>query len=160
MTANTMIPRTALLLGWAGVLPFAALSVMSVWGDVVTSSRAIGALLNYAAVILGFMSGVQWGIAMLTRYRDAGPGTVNDIPADGWRMTISVVPALAGFAALLVPSDFCALAILVTSFAALLGFDLLTVQRAAAPAWYGRLRVQLTGAVVLFLLLATLAATD
>lgn len=160
MTANAMIPRTALLLGWAGVLPFATLSIVSVWGDVVMSARAIGALLNYGAVILGFMSGVQWGIAMLARYRDAGPGNVNDIPADGPRMAISVLPALAGVGALLVPSDFVALAILIGSFVTLLGYDLLTVQRGMAPAWYGRLRVQLTSAVILTLLLALLAATD
>ncbi|MGR3468255.1 MAG: DUF3429 domain-containing protein, partial [Shimia sp.] len=65
------IPRSALLLGLAGVLPF-------LWGALTTLLPALGAAalplvgprligpyvqLAYGAIILSFMSGVLWGFA-------------------------------------------------------------------------------------------------
>ncbi|MEL6421109.1 MAG: DUF3429 domain-containing protein [Pseudomonadota bacterium] len=160
------IPRTALLLGWAGVLPFAATALASIVGPEPLASFAGKALLGYGAVILGFMSGVQWGIAMFVGYQGAGARSGDAgsderrvaAPVDRGRLAISVVPALVGFGALLIPSGTFALGVLIAGFAGLLAYDLATVRAGRAPAWYGSLRVQLTSAVIAILGVAMVTA--
>ncbi len=102
----------------------------------------------YGAVILSFMGGVQWGLAMLATMQ-AKSGRKHP---DAAHLAISVCPALVGWiAALLGPAS--GLALLATGFVALLVFDLWTVRRELAPRWYAPLRIQLTVAVVILLAL-------
>lgn len=62
------IPSPAFWLGWAGVLPFAALSALTL----IDSGAATGigqgavlqALITYGMIIMSFMGGVQWGLEM------------------------------------------------------------------------------------------------
>jgi Protein of unknown function (DUF3429) len=61
-----VIPRTPLLLGWAGIIPFAFLSIAAALDVSLPWIEARSALLGYGACILSFMGGVQWGLAMLT----------------------------------------------------------------------------------------------
>ena len=143
------IPRSALLLGWLGVLPFAFFSLASITGMVVDPNSAQDALFIYGALILSFMGGVQWGIAALQ------PRTEEQIAekSASVRFTVSVLPALAAFAlwAVSAPSALVGLAV---SFIALLIYDLKTVREGLAPKWYASLRIQLSGAVVVLLLVA------
>ena len=85
------IPRPALLLGLAGLIPFlwgaltVALPDLAAWGRSALGPRFIGPYIQvfYGAIILAFMSGVLWGFA--TR------GT-------GWSgYALSVLPALWAF---------------------------------------------------------------
>jgi len=70
----------------------------------------------------------------------------------GVRLTISVLPALAAFGlSFLRPTP--ALLGLAAAFVALLVFELATANSDAGPSWYPALRVQLTGAVVVCLLI-------
>ena len=137
------IPLSAAALGWAGVLPFLA-------GALAVVLRLAGStpgelLAAYGTAILSFMGGVQWGVAMR-------------VDETGWRgYAISVLPALLGWAALLMPRPV-GLAVLAAGFCALLAYDLWTARRGEVPAWYARLRVQLTVAVVALLLIATVAS--
>lgn len=138
-----MIPRPALLLGWAGVIPFAALvaALRLNWATPVDTPVA---LLAYGAVILSFMGGAQWGITV----RSGGGFD------QAWRgYAVSVLPALLAWSAILAGGR-ASLLIEATAFAALIGYDLRTVREGLAPRWYGRLRVQLTAAVVALLLVA------
>jgi hypothetical protein len=66
-----------------------------------------------------------------------------------------VLPALLAFLCLLAPQTL-GLVGLAAGLMGLLAYDLSTVRRGFAPVWYGTLRSQLTGAVVILLAIAGL----
>lgn len=147
------IPRPALLLGWAGVIPFVALSAALLAGLEPIREIAVRGLPGYAAVILGFMGGVQWGLEMSRPEGQAQAGQ-----PEPWRggYAVSVLPALLAAAALLLaPRD--ALLLLAAGFAGLLLYDLLRIRSGIGPAWYARLRIALTCAVLVSLMAAVYA---
>lgn len=139
------IPKGPLFLGLAGLLPFlwGAATVISPslgqWAFETVGGRLTGPFvqLSYGAVILSFMSGVLWGFAT----KD-----------DGWiGYALSVVPALWAF--FMVGGGPVSAAInLCIGFAALLILDLQFWQRGLAPPWWMKLRLLLTGIVILSLL--------
>lgn len=140
---ETTIPLPALVLGFAGLIPFLGLPVAEL---VHIQSNALEALVTYGAVILSFMGGVQWGLAMRAP-PSAGPS---------WLFfAASVVPALVAWAALPLPTR-PALVVLATAFALLLAYDIWTIRRGLGPQWYPTLRLLLT-AVVITSLCATAA---
>jgi hypothetical protein len=144
MQATSTIPRPALVLGWFGVLPFATFALLAMTGALLPRGTASSALILYGVVILSFMGGAQWGLAMVA--------TRGGTTAMGPRLSVSVLPALAAFAAWFAPPT-AALVALAVGFVALLAYDIATARAGAAPSWYAALRVQLTSAVVIFLLL-------
>lgn len=145
------IPRSALILGLAGVVPFA-------WGAATATSPALSAWaaqwvgplflgtyvsLTYGVVILSFMSGVLWGFATKAGGKEATLG-----------YSLSVIPALWAF--FMVNGDAANATInLMTGFAALLLLDWHFWKMGTAPDWWLRLRLTLT-ALVLFCLSAAL----
>jgi hypothetical protein len=140
------IPTAALWLGVAGIIPFIGLAVQVATGWP-RGGREIGpalyALTIYGAVILSFMGGVQWGIAVADTHL-----------ATGWRRYgIAVVPALIAWAGVWI-GQRDGLLILTTAFAALLVYDLWTVNLGEAPSWYGHLRIGLSAMVCAALLAA------
>lgn len=140
------IPRPALLLGWAGVIPFALLAAASVLDIDLWSLNPTLALSAYGACILSFMGGAQWGILLP---RDNGHAPFS-------RFLISVLPALVAVVCLLIPHR-PGLIGLIAGFLSLLAYDISTVRQGLAPRWYTSLRVQLTLAVVVLLGVAVLA---
>ena len=140
------VPPAAAWLGGLGLIPFVAGSILVVGTDL---GWALDALRFYAATILAFMGGVHWGLAIADH--GSGPGAGSSWP----RLGASVVPALAGWLALLLPAT-PGLLVLAAAFVLLLGGDLLAVRRGLAPAWYPWLRVPLTTIVALCLLVAAL----
>ena len=147
MFAKNAIPRPVLLLGWAGVIPFALLSAAIVLGFEPWSLDPRWALQSYGAAILAFLGGAQWGVLLPRRQEEVS------VP---WRYGVSVLPALMGFLCLLAPHTLGYVG-LVAGFLGLLAYDLSTVQKGLAPSWYGTLRIQLTGAVVVLLTFAALS---
>ena len=137
------IPRPAFVLGWLGVIPFAAFALLAVTGGVLPHGSAMSGLVLYGAIILSFMGGAQWGLSMVT-----GGSTLRT------RLAISVLPALAAFGLWFLPAAGALLG-LAAVFVALLLYDIATVRAGAAPEWYPALRIQLTSAVVICLLLAS-----
>ena len=143
----TPIPRAALLLGLAGLLPF-------VWGLATFWSAAASDLtlhilgpryvgpfvsLTYGGIILCFMSGVLWGFA--TR---ASADTAAIFYA------LSVLPALWVF--LLVGNGVESSArFLMAGYLGLLALDWQFWRQGLAPDWWMRLRGSLTVAVMLML---------
>jgi Protein of unknown function (DUF3429) len=141
------IPLPALTLGAAGLIPFVAagLQVATGWP---LSPRMTGPALYhltiYAAVILSFIGGVQWGLALATPSGNA------------WRRYgISVLPSLAAWAGLWLAARN-GLLLLIASFLAALAYDLWTVRRGEAPLWFAHLRTGLTAVVVTTLAAAVL----
>lgn len=141
------IPRAALLLGLAGLIPFVwgAFTVFSpsaqAWGVQVFGARFVGPYIGlfYGSVILSFMSGVLWGFA--TKAEGA-------VAATGY--ALSVLPALWAF--FMTGGGPVAAAIaLIAGFVALLVLDWLFWKQGLAPQWWMKLRLLLTTIVVLSL---------
>ncbi|MCZ8252128.1 MAG: DUF3429 domain-containing protein [Hylemonella sp.] len=144
-------PRVVALLGYGGLLPFAlgALGLL-----LMPKGHALwqAMLLGYAAIILSFVGALHWGFAMSASAADA-PGLYS------W----SVVPALLGWVALLLPgvlpllgSDLrsgtvLAAALLIVAYAAHYLQDRRLTRRQALPAWYLPLRLRLSSGAVLAL---------
>jgi hypothetical protein len=162
----TAIPRPALWLGIAGLLPLFA-TAAAVW--LLPADQAglvLDIQLYYAAIVLSFLGAVHWGLAIAgfgTELRGTeirGPeirspeiraGESPGAETIGWvRLTWSVVPALVGWVALLMTA-VPALVTLMIAFAAVFGADLAAARRGLAPAWYPVLRRPLTVLVVLSL---------
>ena len=74
----------ALVLGWAGVLPFLGLALAGFFPE--WRAQAMAAFLPYSVAILSFLGGVRWGRALA-----AGAGT--------WQYARAVVPSLWAWAA-------------------------------------------------------------
>ncbi|WP_170230608.1 DUF3429 domain-containing protein [Roseibium hamelinense] len=141
----TTIPRAALILGAAGFIPFALFCVAAIMAPPRYVLQAHFALNFYGAVILSFMGGVHWGLEMARQQHDANAPTFK-------ALGISVLPSLAAFAALAMPVHYGAVALAVC-FALLLAYDLYCAKAGLAPAWYPKLRIPLTIAVCLAVLL-------
>jgi hypothetical protein len=140
-------PRPALWLGLAGLIPFVATALQIATGwplDAKFIGPALYALQLYSAVILSFMGGVQWGLAV----RDEPYG------AEWRRYGASVLPALVAWTGLWLGGRTGLLTIAI-GLLLLLGYDLWTVRQGEAPRWYGRLRVGLTSTAIASLLVAS-----
>lgn len=149
------VPRAALLLGLAGVVPFA-------WGALTALAPALGdwslgmvgqrftgraLLLLYGTIILSFMSGAVWGFATRAggQGRDGGRGT-----HAGVLYALATLPALWALA-----MGFSTLA-LALGFALLLLLDRHAQAAGLAPPWWMALRLLLTALVVPCLLAGSL----
>lgn len=137
------IPRPALYLGLAGLMPF-------LWGVVTLLSPALAdatrtligprfsghtILIGYGVVILCFMSGVLWGFAARGR-------------GGSWSgYVLSVAPALWAFFFVGGPVAQ-SLNALVTGFVVLLVIDFRFALWGLTPRWWMRLRLILTSGVV------------
>lgn len=144
MTDKT-IPPVPLVLGAAGLIPFAGLAAMHLggWGgplgwspDFVRMGLAL-----YGTIILSFLGGVRWGLA------------VAGMEAASRNYAISVIPPLLGWLALALaqPWDLRALGFLHVGLG-LLDYGLTC--RTEAPEWYGNLRLGLAAGAGLSLLAA------
>lgn len=143
----TPIPRAALLLGLAGLIPFlwgAASQLFPALAEIGTETagpRFVGPYVSlaYGTVILSFMSGVLWGFATRASGSAAATG-----------YALSVLPALWAF--FMVGGGPTAAALsLMAGFAGLLVLDGLFWRWGLAPPWWMRLRGLLTAVVVLCL---------
>lgn len=150
------IPRPALVLGIAGLIPFYASAVvlvvssLSLWSadaealdGVTPAGAALIGFVVYGASILSFLGGIRWGLAL------------RDTPVRTMALVYSVTPSIAGWAAaagaLMATVHTGALAPVGAIFAALfLGQYLWDRQadRDGAPIWYPRLRFILTVGVL------------
>jgi hypothetical protein len=145
MTSDeTRIPPMALALGLGGAIPFAALAfAVATDQPRLMGLDALFALIAYGATILSFLGGIRWGLAVETRPGEGQAGN----------LALSVVPSLAGWVALLLPS-LPGLALLLAGVLLMGAADLAMVRAGHAPAWYGRLRLLLTAIVGLSLFVA------
>lgn len=139
------IPRTPLILGLAGLLPFfwGAATVLrpelGSWGIQTLGNRFVGPYVQlfYGAVIMAFMSGVLWGFA-----------TKSDQPIG---YVLSVIPALWAFF-MTGGGPTTAAFNLVIGFVALLLIDWHFWRQDLTPKWWLSLRSLLTALVLISLL--------
>lgn len=141
------LPRPALLFGPAGLLPFLAGALAATLGPAETRPAAAVALLAYGACILSFLGAVHWGLALRAPAAEAGAAAA--------RLGLGVVPALLGWAGLMLPVraglGLVAAAILATALA-----ETLAAARGLLPGGYLRLRWALSLGAALCLGVAAL----
>ncbi len=92
---NRPLPTTAVILGLLGLLPFLGCSLGALTFSSDGASRSMLGLSAYGAVILAFLGGVHWGWAL-----DPRPETAARV--ERLRLGLGVVPALVGWAGMLV----------------------------------------------------------
>lgn len=143
------VPRHVLWLGYGGLVPFAGslaalLALPAPW-----AAWGLISLLSYGACILSFLGGVQWGFALMPER--AGR-------ASAGHLALAVLPALAGWLALLV-GGAAGLALLALGFALMLAGDAASRRAARSPAWYLRLRGPLSACVIAMLFAGALSTS-
>lgn len=138
LTVLQSVPRVPLWLGLAGVLPFAIGMVVYAAGGIwiVDQAFALRSTLGYGAVILSFLGGTRWGMGVLLANEDKRDA----------RLSLSVLPSLLGWVALLLPA-FPALVLLAVAFAAQGAWDVGDAADDGAPSWFAHLRTVLTALV-------------
>jgi Protein of unknown function (DUF3429) len=115
-----------------------------VFAPAAAPADAMRSLVIYAAVILSFMGGVHWGLALQQ--------------APSASFAASVVPSLVAWGAAAFFDPKTALSVMASGFLALLAYDVAVVRAGGAPDWYRRLRIGLTTVVVLAIGLALIGA--
>lgn len=128
------VPRPALALGLAGLIPFFAGAAAVHLAEPQWIVFARSALAGYGAVILSFLGGARWGLACAGVDRE-GPSW--------WRLSVSVTPALIAWAALAAGAQ-TALLVGALGLIGLFAADVSLTRAGGAPAWWPALRLPLT----------------
>jgi hypothetical protein len=144
------IPLAAVWLGGLGIVPFLAFAALILIGPPELVGTASDALAAYGSIILSFLGGIQWGFAT----GDAHTGSENGALLRS--LSVSVLPSLVAWTALLAPREL-GLVILAGTFLLVLLVDIRAARSNRAPAWYPSLRWPLTLLVVASLLVGALA---
>lgn len=150
VASRAHVPTMAMVLGAAGAFPFLALSFAAPFVDESLREQTTSVLTAYGAVILSFLGGIHWGLAINAAHAAAEERRLFR------RLSCSVVPALIGWIAFLIPPA-ASLSVLAVAFVAVLCVDLIAARNEEVPEWYPMLRVPLTVAVVLSLVIGVLA---
>ena len=130
MTLTHGTPRVVLVYGLLGLIPFLALPVI---GGLLPGSAALSArgLAVYGALILSFLGGARWALAVRRTTIDAGV------------VSLAMTPTLVALALLLLPSDLRATQLAILALA-LLVHGAWDIWSTGLPDWYPRLRLILT----------------
>ena len=137
-----VIPLSARWLGVLGLVPFVTITFETVTDTSIGVYNSRFVLRAYGAVILSFLGGIQWGMAI--RNSDGNARTRQGLTPI---LTLSTVPSLIGWAGLLVEEPL-GFGLLIIGFALVLISDVRAVNKGIAPRWYLRLRYPLTAVVI------------
>lgn len=138
-----MSHSSARLLGVAGLIPFLALTLAGAFGTQAWQLDFGRGLVTYGAVIASFLGGITWGTAL--RHNNSR------------LYLLSIVPFLAAWFALLLPTELGLFLLAATLLIALVN-DLAMHRAGLLPDWFLSLRKGLTAIVVTSLVLAGLLA--
>lgn len=139
------VPHLARTISLLATIPLAAGAALLWIGAIggLTGEFVSVALKAYSAVILSFLGGVHWGLALAA----SDPGARNR------ELLVAIVPVLVGWAAILfVPK--VALMVLIIAFLLQGLFDIWIALQDHAPSWYARLRAEMTAIACVILIVA------
>ena len=137
-----VIPSSARWLGLLGLVPFVTMTFEAVTDISAGADDARFGLRAYGAVILSFLGGIQWGLAI--RNSDGNARTRQGLTPI---LTVSIVPSLIGWTGLVV-EELLGFGLLIIGFVLVLISDVRAVNKGIAPRWYLRLRYPLTAIVI------------
>lgn len=138
--ARPVIPRIGMVLGYGGVIPFAATAMLvaTTWPSE-TGHDVLQAQILYAAIVLSFLGGVRWGAVMA----EFGDMATRPPHAMGPAMIRAVLPPVAGWLCVLVPPAGALAALSLIYLGQYLG-DVSAAKSGTLTQWYGALRGPLT----------------
>ena len=143
-----MVRRIAWLLAIAGAIPFAAMTIALLGTDNHVRIPAIAALVTYAAVVLSFLGGIEWGLAV----HDPVPGLASE--REKLRATalfISAAPSLAAWGVFWLPTPHWQLGASLALFVLVWAADLGLSRQGLVPSWFVDLRTAITAVVAIIL---------
>ena len=144
---SRIVRRIAWFLTFAGAVPFAGLTLTLFIGETAqVRVPTIAALVTYSAVVLSFLGGIEWGLALREE--------VGTERTRAMALGLSTVPSLAAWAVLWLPSTHwqlgTALGIFIVTWAA----DQWLSSQGLLPTWFVDLRSAITAVVAAILGLA------
>ncbi|MFM7461454.1 MAG: DUF3429 domain-containing protein [Burkholderiales bacterium] len=143
--------RIATILSYAGTIPFVVCAVILLFGTAMGlgSLRQFAgqAITSYAAVIVSFLGGIQWGVALATHEQQ--PQTAKSL------FLLSVVPSLLAWATLFLPNGSSRMIVAIFLIGFVWVIDALLHLRQVLPTWFFHLR-SIVSAVVMTSLIAAL----
>ena len=125
-------------LSYGGLLPFVIALVGIYSASKELSSYSMIAFVSYGAVILSFIGAVHWGFLLKS----------DSIQRQGLLLSVSVLPALIGWLALISPLP-AALLMLCIAYPLLYFYEKFSELNNLLPAWYMLMRFRLTIVVTL-----------
>jgi hypothetical protein len=135
--------NTASLLTYAGAIPFVAIAVLAASGlDHAIPFDARQAALVYGALIVSFLSGIHWHIAL------------TPVESPRHLLVLTNAFALAAWGIVFVEPASAAWLLFATLFALLLLVDRLLFGVGLLPSWFYRLRIRISVIVIASLLVA------
>ncbi len=140
-------PIIALVLGYAGLLPFLSLAVIATLSDQAVLAGQL--LVAYSAIILSFLGGIRWGLTAVRAQPTLGQRTL------GRDLVLAICLSLLAFAALAhliakssnVASVVASIQLLLMGHLLALALDAL-LPSTMQPRWLGRLRLRLSFGVI------------
>ena len=132
----------AWILALAGAVPFAVATVALTSEHSQVRVPAIAAMVTYAAVILSFLGGIEWGLAL--REDSLGASLQSRERFRGAALLVSVLPSLAGWGVLWLPSPRWQLGASLGLFVAVWAVDLAFARQGLLPSWFVNLRTAVT----------------
>ncbi len=148
-TTASSAQRSALMLTLAGAIPFIALVVMLFVAEARGTSQTaliVQLITTYAAVILSFLGGIQWGIGI--GFSESAPRTATTL------FYLSVVPSLLAWAMLFVSHPTSRILVAIFLFGFVWAIDTLLNLQKLIPVWFYKLRSIITIIVIAALIIA------
>lgn len=138
----TRTRRSAIGLGLAGLVPFWGFAIAAaLMDDPAWRAVALDGALFWGALIFAFLTGARWAWIL-----------ASEAPSIGRLAVAGFLPALSLAALFLTPS--WGLAGLIAAYGLFLGFELAPRARQEAPRWYPPVRIGLSLAAILAMVLA------
>lgn len=131
-----MVRRVAWLFALSGVILFAAMTGVLVSGQSHVRIPAIGALVTFAAIVLSYLGGIEGGLALREEASDEKARTL--------ALCLSIIPSLAGWGVLWLPSPQHQIGAVIVLFIAVWGADLHLARHGLIPSWFVDLRTAIT----------------
>jgi hypothetical protein len=138
-----MVRRVLWIFAITGAVILAGITAMLVSGQSHIRIPAIAALVTFAAVILSYLGGMEAGMAL----REEGATQATRTIALG----LSVVPALAAWGVLWLPSPQYQVGAALALFVAVWAADLWLARQGLIPSWFVDMRTAVTVAVCVIL---------
>jgi len=89
------MPWLAILLSALGLVPFIVCGLAALGPDPDTAARMLDALIGYAAVVLAFIGGIQWGFELQSDQQQKSVSRA--------RLALGILPLLVGWICLMLP---------------------------------------------------------